>query len=90
MACYIVNANGALPVDFFPDSPKNETVKTKDVLIAEMRSDIILLKKQLRRAKREAEAYKIYVPQELLLHLVRHTPEQKGKKSLDAGQITDE
>ena len=92
MAHYIVNANGALPVDFFPDSPKSETNKkfTKEQLIADLRSDVILLKKQLRRAKREADAYRNYVPKELLPVLVQHTPEQARKKSIDAGQITAE
>jgi hypothetical protein len=92
MAHYIVNANGALPVDFFPDSPKSETSinLSKDALIAELRSDIILLKKQLRRATRESKAYKVYVPNELLPVLAQHTPEQARKKSLDAGQITND
>ena len=92
MASYIVNANGALPVDFFPDSPKSETSKhvSKEALIAEMRSDIILLKKQLRRAKRESDAYRVYVPSELLPVLAQHTPEKTRKKNLDAGQITDD
>ena len=92
MAQYIVNANGALPVDFFPDSPKSETseILSKEALISELRSDIILLKKQLRRAKRESDAYRVYVPGELLPLLAQHTPEQPRKKSLDAGQITDD
>tara|TARA_E500000331_G_scaffold123927_1_gene121449 strand:- start:5409 stop:5687 length:279 start_codon:yes stop_codon:yes gene_type:complete len=92
MASYIVNANGALPVDFFPDSPKSKTDKklTKEQLIADLRSDVILLKKQLRRAKREVDAYRVYVPIELLPVLAQHTPEQVRKKSLDAGQITAE
>ncbi len=92
MASYIVNANGALPVDFFPDSPKSETDKklTKEQLIADLRSDVILLKKQLRRANREADAYRVYVSNELLPVLAQHTPEQVRKKSLDAGQITAE
>ena len=92
MACYIVNANGALPVDFFPDSPRSDDDKplTKEALIADLRTEVILLKKQLRRAKRESDAYRPYVPLELLTHLAQHTPEIKRKKSLDAGQITDE
>ena len=92
MACYIVNANGALPVDFFPESPRSDDDKplTKEAVIAELRSEVILLKKQLRRAKRESDAYRVYVPSELLPVLVQHTPELLRKKSLDAGQITDE
>lgn len=92
MTCYIVNANGALPIDFFPESPRSNDVKplTKEAVIAELRTEIILLKKQLRRAKRESDAYKVYVPNELLPVLAQHTPEQLRKKSIDAGQITDD
>ena len=92
MTCYIVNANGALPVDFFPESPRSDDDKplTKEAVIADLRSEVILLKKQLRRAKRESDAYRVYVPIELLPVLAQHTPEQLRKKSLDAGQITDD
>lgn len=91
MTNYIVNANGALPsdVNFFPESPKTES-KSDSLIIAELTEEIILLKKQLRRAKREADAWKIYVPQELVNHLVTHSPEVSEKKSLDAGQMTDD
>jgi len=92
MASYIVNANGALPVDFFPESPRSDDDKplTKEAVIAALRDEVILLKKQLRRAKRESDAYRVYVPIELLPVLAQHTPEQLTKKSLDAGQITDD
>jgi hypothetical protein len=54
--------------------------------------EIILLKKQIRGLTRERDAYKQYVPPELLNFgtLLKYTPSSTGDEKAEAGQITDD
>lgn len=95
----LILPSGAIPMDFTTGHKNPEVERAlytpgKDSdMIANLTETIILLQKNLRRVKRERDAYKMYVPQELLSYgnLVRHTPspENSGGDN-DAGQITDE
>ena len=53
---------------------------------------VILLKKQIRGLTRERDAYKQYVPPELLNFgtLLKYTPSSTGDEKAEAGQITDD
>ena len=102
---------GAIPMELTQGHSNPEVERSlynppeQSSLIEQLTETIILLQKNLRRVKRERDAYKMYVPQELMSfgNLVRHTPSPKlddqafvGCDSLtkvtipDAGQITDE
>lgn len=54
--------------------------------------EIILLKKKVRSLTRERDAYKVYVPPELLSFglLVNYTSSSIGDEKTEAGQITDD
>jgi len=87
--------NGAIPTAMLSggkepndDMVGRSFVSQIDMLIEEA----ILLKKQIRRLTRERDAYKQYVPPELLSFgsLVRHTPSPTDNGEADAGQMTDD
>ena len=90
----LILPNGAIPMEFTQGHSNPEVERslyTKDSsMIAQLSETIILLRKNLRRVERERDAYKQYVPSELLSFgtLVKHTPPPSGKK--DVGQITDD
>ena len=95
----LILPTGAIPMEFVQGHKNPEVERSlyhpkKDSdIIQNLTETVILLKKQLRRAKRERDAYKQYVPQELLTYpgsLVRHTPSPSEDAALDVGQITDD
>lgn len=104
----LILPNGAIPMEFTQGHSNPEVERslyTNDSsMIAQLSETIILLQKNLRRVKHERDAYKKYVPSELLSFgtLVRHTPSPTfddkavvggdglAIKITDAGQITDD
>ena len=94
----LILPSGAIPMEFVqghknPEVERSLYTPAKDsAMIQNLTETVILLKKQLRRAKRERDIYKQYVPQELLSfgNLVRHTPSPTSDAARDVGQITDE
>lgn len=107
----LILPSGAIPMEFTQGHKNPEVERAlytpgKDSdMITSLTETIILLQKNLRRAQRERDAYKQYVPRELLSfgNLVRHTPSPNfddkafvGCKSItrvtipDAGQMTDD
>mgnify|MGYP001292244815 CR=1 FL=1 len=101
----LILPSGAIPMEFTqghknPEAERALYTPGKDSdMIANLTETIILLQKNLRRVKRERDAYKQYVPQELLSfgNLVRHTPSPDldsktfiGTGTDEGGQITDD
>lgn len=87
--------NGAIPTEMLSGGKEynKDTAAQKDssreVALIEQ---IIHLKKQIRSLKAERDAYKQYVPSELLSFgtLVNYTPTSTGDEKSEAGQITDD
>lgn len=72
----IICHNGALPINFFPESEDED----KKVISTSLVEENIHLKKQIRsqnekikELEKERDAYKLYVPQELLAipHIIK-------------------
>ncbi len=77
--------NGAIPTEFLEHNKNNKKEDDLKTQMDKLIEDVIILKKQLRRAIRERDAYRQYVPQELLTmgNIVRHTPSpQEGIETM--------
>jgi hypothetical protein len=66
----LITSHGALP-NFFPESPTKSNVTEEDVIVVQKqlrqsRMENKKLKEQLEQIKKERDAYKMYVPGELL------------------------
>jgi hypothetical protein len=88
---------GAIPMELTrghknPEAERALYSPSKDSeMVGNLTDTIILLRKQLKRVTLERDAYKLYVPQELLTfgNLVRHTSSPELTQA-DAGQITND
>lgn len=70
MESLIITSHGALP-NFFPQSPTKSKITEEDVIVVQKqlrqaRMENEKLKEELKQAKKERDAYKMYVPNELL------------------------
>ena len=87
--------NGAIPTEMLSGGkePNKDTAAQKDVSReVALIEEIIHLKKQIRSLRAERDAYKQYVPTELLSFgtLLKYTPSSTGDEKTEAGQITDD
>ena len=87
--------NGAIPTEMLSGGkePNKDSAVQKDVSReVALIEEIIHLKKQIRSLTAERDAYKQYVPTELLSFgtLLKYTPSSTGDEKTEAGQITDD
>ena len=65
----IICHNGALPINFFPESEDEDKKVISTSLVEEnihLKKQIKSLMERIKKVEKERDAYKLYVPQELL------------------------